>query len=62
MIAGMNGVVLSGDLFNIFVFLEISVISAYALVAFGVEKNELEASFKYQVLGSIGIIFSFCSG
>jgi len=53
MVAGMNGVVLSGDLFNIFVFLEISVISSYALVAFGVEKNELEASFKYQVLGAI---------
>jgi multicomponent Na+:H+ antiporter subunit D len=53
MIGGMNGVVLSGDLFNIFVFLEISVISSYALVAFGVEKNELEASFKYQVLGGI---------
>jgi multicomponent Na+:H+ antiporter subunit D len=53
MIGGMNGVVLSGDLFNIFVFLEISVISSYALVAFGVEKNELEASFKYQILGGI---------
>jgi multicomponent Na+:H+ antiporter subunit D len=53
MIAGMNGVVLSGDIFNIFVFLEISVISSYALVAFGVEKTELEASFKYQVLGGI---------
>lgn len=53
MIAGMNGVVLSGDLFNIFVFLEISVISSYALVAFGVEKNELEASFKYQILGGL---------
>lgn len=53
MIAGMNGVVISGDLFNIFVFLEISVISSYALVAFGVEKNELEASFKYQVLGGM---------
>src|SRR5665647_184560 len=53
MVAGMNGVVLIGDLFNIFVFLEISVISAYALVAFGVEKNELEASFKCQVLGGI---------
>jgi len=53
MIAGMNGVVLSGDLFNIFVFLEISAISSYALVAFGVEKNELEASFKYQVLGGL---------
>ena len=57
MTAGMNGVVLSGDLFNIFVFLEISVISAYALVAFGVEKNELEASFKYQVLGSLASFF-----
>jgi multicomponent Na+:H+ antiporter subunit D len=53
MVGGMNGVVLSGDLFNIFVFLEISVIASYALVAFGVEKNELEASFKYQVLGGI---------
>jgi multicomponent Na+:H+ antiporter subunit D len=53
MIGGMNGVVLSGDLFNIFVSLEISVISSYALVAFGVEKNELEASFKYQVLGGL---------
>jgi len=53
MIAGMNGVVISGDIFNIFVFLEISVISSYALVAFGVEKNELEASFKYQVLGGL---------
>jgi multicomponent Na+:H+ antiporter subunit D len=53
MIAGMNGVVISGDLFNIFVFLEISVISSYALVAFGVGKNELEASFKYQVLGGL---------
>ncbi len=53
MTAGMNGVVISGDLFNIFVFLEISAISSYALVAFGVEKDELEATFKYQVLGGI---------
>jgi len=61
MIAGMNGVVLSGDIFNLFVFLEISVIASYALVAFGVGKNELEASFKYQVLGNIAsflILFS----
>jgi len=52
-VAGMNGVVLSGDLFNLFVFLEVSVISSYALVAFGVGKTELEASFKYQVLGGL---------
>ena len=53
MVGGMNGVVLAGDLFNLFVFLEISVIASYALVAFGVEKQELEASFKYQVLGGL---------
>jgi multicomponent Na+:H+ antiporter subunit D len=53
MVAGMNGVVATGDLFNMFVFLEISVIASYSLVAFGIEKEELEASFKYQVLGGI---------
>ncbi|MBU1077634.1 MAG: NADH/ubiquinone/plastoquinone (complex I), partial [Spirochaetes bacterium] len=53
MIAGMNGVAISGDLFNIFVFLEISAIASYALVAFGIKKEELEASFKYQVLGGL---------
>lgn len=57
MIAGMNGVALSGDLFNIFVFLEISVIASYSLVAFGVEKDELEASFKYMVLGGLASFF-----
>ncbi len=53
MIAGMNGVVLAGDLFNLFVFTEIAAKSSYALVAFGVKKDELEASFKYQVLGGM---------
>lgn len=53
MLAGLNGVVLSGDLFNLFVFLEITAIASYALVAFGVEAEELEASFKYQILGGI---------
>ncbi len=56
MIAGMNGVVVSGDLFNLFVFLEIASIASYALVAFGVEADELEAGFKYLVLGSVASI------
>ncbi len=53
LIAGMNGVVISGDIFNIYVFLEIAAIASYALVAFGVEKQQLEATFKYQILGGI---------
>ena len=53
MVAGMNGAILSGDLFNLYVFLEIAAIASYALVAFGCEEKELEASFKYAVLGSV---------
>jgi multicomponent Na+:H+ antiporter subunit D len=57
MVAGMNGVVLSGDIFNLFVFLEIASIASYALVGFGCGNEELEASFKYMVLGSIASMF-----
>jgi len=57
MVAGMNGVVLTGDLFNLFVFMEVAAISSYALVAFGCEHDELEASFKYAVLGSVASAF-----
>lgn len=53
MIAGMNGVVITGDMFNLYVFLEIASIASYALVGFGCEKNELEASFKYLILGGV---------
>jgi len=57
MLAGMNGVIVTGDIFNLFVFLEIASISSYALVAFGVEHEELEASFKYVVMGSVASTF-----
>lgn len=57
MVAGMNGVVITGDMFNLYVFLEIGAISSYALVAFGTEHEELEASFKYMVLGSVASLF-----
>ncbi|MCJ7543560.1 MAG: NADH/ubiquinone/plastoquinone (complex I), partial [Phycisphaerae bacterium] len=57
MTAAMNGVVLAGDLFNLFVFLEVAAIASYALVAFGCEAEELEAAFKYAVLGTVGSAF-----
>jgi len=57
MVAGMNGVVLSGDLFNLFVFMEIASLASYALVGFGCGHEEFEAAFKYMVLGSIASIF-----
>ncbi len=57
MVAGMNGVVLTGDMFNLYVFLEIASVASYALVAFGCEHEELEAAFKYLVLGCIASCF-----
>ena len=57
MLAGMNGVIISGDIFNLYVFLEIAAISSYALVAFGTENEELEASFKYAVMGTLASLF-----
>ncbi len=68
MVAGMNGVVLAGDLFNLYVFVEIAGIASYALVAFGRAAEDLEASFRYAVLGSLasslilaGVVFVYAS-
>lgn len=53
LLGSMSGVVITGDLFNLFVFMEITVIAAYSLVAFGVEAEELEAAYKYAVMGTV---------
>lgn len=57
MLAGMNGVVITGDMFNMFVFVEIATVASAALVAFGTEHEELEASFRYIVLASVASLF-----
>ena len=57
MTGAMNGVVLAGDLFNLYVFIEVAAISSYGLVAFGCESEELEAAFKYLVLGVLASTF-----
>ena len=53
LVTGMNGVIATGDIFNLFVFMEIALFAAYALVAFGGKAEEYEAAFKYAIMGSI---------
>lgn len=53
MITGMNGVAITGDLFNLFVFMEIALIATYALVCFHGKAEHYEAAFKYAIMGSI---------
>ncbi|MFH0807552.1 MAG: proton-conducting transporter membrane subunit [Elusimicrobiota bacterium] len=61
MVAGMNGIVLSNDLFSIYVFLEIAAISSYVLVAYGLGQEELEGSFKYLMLSVVATSFILLS-
>ncbi len=52
-ILGASGIILTGDLFNSFVFLEILEISSYALVAIKKDRHALEGSMKYLMVGAI---------
>ncbi|MGC8816750.1 MAG: proton-conducting transporter membrane subunit [Candidatus Hadarchaeum sp.] len=59
--SGMLGIVLTGDFFNFYVFLEIMSISSYALVSFRRDALSIEAGMKYLVIGSLGTSFVLLS-
>ncbi|MBA7521182.1 Na(+)/H(+) antiporter subunit D [subsurface metagenome] len=56
LITGLCGITVTGDIFNMYVFIEITSLSSYALIA-SRGKIALKASFTYLVLGSIGACF-----
>lgn len=55
--AGLAGITVTGDAFNLFVFLEISSLASYALISMGRDRRALTAAFQYLVMGSIGATF-----
>jgi len=54
---GLLGIAITGDLFNLYVFLEISAISSYAIISQGPSRRSVKAAFKYLVMGTIGATF-----
>lgn len=58
-VGGLLGMAVTGDAFNMFVFLEISSISTYVMVALGANRDRraLPAAFNYLIMGSIGATF-----
>ena len=56
-LTGMLGILSTGDAFNVFVFLEVSSLSAYALIAMGKDRRALWASYQYLIMGTIGATF-----
>ncbi len=56
LVSGLTGIVFAGDIFNIFVFLEIAALSGYALV--GVPGGRaLVSAFRYLIMGALGASF-----
>jgi len=56
LLCGFNGIVLTGDFFNLYVFLEISSLALYGLIAVG-EKPAPVAAFRYLIMGTVGASF-----
>ncbi len=56
-LSGLLGVTITGDAFNVFVFLEISSLATYILIAFGQDRRALVASYQYLIMGTIGATF-----
>jgi multicomponent Na+:H+ antiporter subunit D len=54
---GLLGICATGDAFNIYVFLEISSLSSYALIALGRDRRALTAAYQYLIMGSVGATF-----
>ncbi len=53
-LAGLLGIAVTGDAFNLFVFLEVSSLSSYVLIALGRDRRALMAAYQYLILGTIG--------
>ncbi len=56
-ITGLMGIIITGDVFNLYVFIEISALAGYALVAMGKKRTALIASYNYLILGTIAATF-----
>ncbi|MGE0624087.1 MAG: monovalent cation/H+ antiporter subunit D family protein [Pseudomonadales bacterium] len=56
-LAGLSGIAITGDAFNVFVFMEISSLATYVLVAAGPDRQALTATFKYLIMGTVGATF-----
>ncbi|MGH6949142.1 MAG: monovalent cation/H+ antiporter subunit D family protein [Kiloniellales bacterium] len=56
-LAGLLGMAITGDVFNVFVFMEISSLSSYVLIALGRDRRALLAAYQYLIMGTIGATF-----
>ncbi|MEL6287905.1 MAG: monovalent cation/H+ antiporter subunit D family protein [Pseudomonadota bacterium] len=56
-LAGLTGMAITGDAFNVFVFMEISSLAAYILIAIGQRREAFLSAYQYLIVGTIGATF-----
>lgn len=56
-VSGYQGIAITGDAFNLFVFLEIASLSSYILISMGPDKRCLTSAFNYLIIGTLGACF-----
>ena len=60
-LTGLCGVVITGDAFNMFVFIEIASLSSYAMISASQQRQSLLAAYRYLILGTVGATFILIS-
>jgi len=56
-LSGLLGITITGDAFNLFVFLEVASLASYVLVALGPDRRALFAAYQYMLMGTVGATF-----
>lgn len=56
-LTGLLGMVATNDLFNVFVFLEISSLASYSLISMGQDRRAIVAAYSYLLIGTVGATF-----
>lgn len=58
---GMNGTVMLRDLFSLYIFIEVTAVASFVLIAFQRDTNALEGAFKYIILSATATIMMLLS-
>jgi multicomponent Na+:H+ antiporter subunit D len=57
LILGVNGAFITGDIFNLYVWFEVMLLSSFVLITLGFSKEQLKGGIKYMAMNLIGSLF-----
>jgi len=57
LLTGLNGIFISGDIFNLYIFFDLTIICSFILITFGGDRYSYKGSIKYLILGTLASLF-----